>query len=271
MIIGAMNNPKNDLASEITLFGEMGFDFVEITLESPAATPEKIVQNRKKVQDALHSYNLGVLSHYPLYFSVAHPYENIQKAINAEFARAFESAVSLGAKLATIHTEFMPPSVQEKPVQVARTTASIKALHKLAENVGIELLIENYGASSFAIKDFKSLFAELDMRMTLDVGHAEISNGEGVDAYVGAFRKRIAHVHLHDNNKMQDQHLPLGAGRIDIARCVKELKSFYDGTITLEVHSQDRDYLKTSRERLEIMWFGKKKFEENKDYLQPKG
>ena len=54
-----------------------------------------------------------------------------------------------------------------------------------------------------------------------------------------------------------------------VARAVKEMKTFYDGTITLEVHSQDRDYLKISREKLEIMWYGKKKFEENKEYLQP--
>jgi sugar phosphate isomerase/epimerase len=269
MIIGAMNNPKNDLASEIEAFGEMGFDYFEITVESPSATPEKIAANRKKIMDALHSYNLGVLSHYPWYFSVAHPYENIQKAINAEFGKAFESAASLGAKLATIHTEFMPPSVQEKPVQVARTVASIKALHKIASDVGLELLIENYGASSFAIKDFKSLFSELDMRMTLDVGHAEVSGGEGMDGYVSNFKKRIAHVHLHDNNRMVDQHLPLGAGKIDIEKCVKDLKSFYDGTITLEVHSSDRDFMQMGREKLEILWFGRKKFEENKDYLQP--
>ena len=76
-------------------------------------------------------------------------------------------------------------------------------------------------------------------------------------------------MHLHDNDKRSDQHLPLGAGKIDIPRAVADLKSFYDGTITLEVHSQDRDYLKISREKLELMWYGKKKFEENKEYLYP--
>lgn len=264
-----MNSPKNDLAQDIAQFGEMGFDFFELTVESPAATPEKINANKKAILDSLHSYNFGVLSHYPWYFSVAHPYENIQKAINAEFARAFDAAALLGAKLATIHTEFMSPSVQERGVQAARTVSTIKTLHKLAADRGLELLIENYGAGSFAIKDFKLLFSELDLRLTLDVGHAEVAGGEGFDAYAKEFRKRIAHVHLHDNNRMADQHLPLGAGKIDIARCVKELKSFYDGTITLEVHSSDRDFLQMSREKLEIMWFGKKKFEENKDYLQP--
>ncbi|MFA6489692.1 MAG: sugar phosphate isomerase/epimerase [Candidatus Micrarchaeia archaeon] len=269
MIIGAMNSPKNDLASEIQLFGEMGFDFVEITVESPGATPEKIQKDRKKVLDALHSYNFGVLAHMPWYFSVAHPYPNIQNAIIREFATAFESAASLGAKKVTLHTEFMPAGIQDRGVHTAKTVESMKALSKEASDRGMQLLVENFSASSFSIREFKLLFSELDIGMTFDVGHASTSDGEGVENYLAQFKKRVSHVHLHDNDRRADQHLPLGAGKIDIPRAVKELKSFYDGTITLEVHSQDRDYLKISREKLEIMWYGKKKFEENKDYLYP--
>src|SRR3989344_5613696 len=243
MIIGAMNSPKNSLVGEINLFGEMGFDYFELTVEAPAATPEKILKDRKVILDALHSYNFGVLSHYPWYFSVAHPYENVQKSINEEFGRAFAAAASLGAKKATIHTEWMPPGIQERPVMVAKTIENVKKLHKSASELGIS--------------------------MTFDVGHAAKHDGEGVDNYLQEFRKRIRHVHLHDNNKKEDQHLPLGAGRIDMAHVVKELKSFYDGTITLEVHSEDRHYLKASRDKLEILWYGKEHHERNKEYLFP--
>jgi sugar phosphate isomerase/epimerase len=187
-----------------------------------------------------------------------------------EFAAAFDAAVLLGAKKATIHTEFMPSGIQERPVHMAKTIATMKTLHKEASNRGLELLVENFNASSFSIKEFKMLFSEFDMGMTLDIGHASTSDGEGMANYVQQFKKRIKHVHLHDNDRRSDQHLPLGAGKIDIPKAVAELKSFYDGTITLEVHSHDRDFLKGSREKLEIMWFGKKKFEENKDYLYPK-
>ncbi len=270
VIIGAMNSPKNDLVSEIQLFGEMGFDFVEVTVESPAATPEKITANKKAILDALHSYNFGVLSHYPWYFSVAHPYSAIQDAIIKEFARAFDSAVLLGAKKATIHTEFMPSGIQDRPIHAAKTIDTIKRLHKEAQDRGLQLLIENFNASSFSIKEFKSLFSELDMGMTLDIGHASTADGEGMNNYVQQFRKRIVHVHLHDNDRRSDQHLPLGAGKIDIARAVSELKSFYDGTITLEVHSQDRDYLKISKDKLEILWYGRAHHEENKKYQMPK-
>jgi len=271
MIIGAMNSPKANLVEEIGLFGEMGFDFVEVTIESPGATPEKIMARKGEILDALHSYNFGVLTHYPWYFSVAHPYSGIQDAIIKEFARAFDAAVLLGAKKATLHTEFMPSGIQDRPVHTAKTIESMKKLAKEASNRGLQLLVENYNASSFSIREFKMLFSELEIGMTLDVGHASTSDGEGVENYLAAFKKRVSHVHLHDNDRRSDQHLPLGAGKINVEKAVKELKAAYDGTITLEVHSQDREYLKISREKLEIMWYGKKKFEENKEYLYPKG
>ena len=269
MISGARNNPKKDVVEEVHLCGEMGFDFFELTVEAPCASPGKLLAKNKEMHDALSSYNFGVLSHYPWYFSVAHPYDSVQKAIEREFGLAFEAASLFGAKLATIHTEWMPPSVQERGVRVAKTSESVKRLSKLALEHGLQLLVENFGASSFSIKDFEGLFSEVDVGMTFDVGHAAKSDGEGVPSYIKHFRKRIRHVHLHDNNKREDQHLPLGAGKIGIPSVVKELKGFYDGTITLEIHSEDRDYLKMSREKLEMLWYGKKKFEENKEYLYP--
>ena len=272
MIIGAMNDPKKSVAEEIALFGEMGFDYFELTVEAPGAHPDKLLKEKKTVQDALSSYNFGVLAHMPWYFSVAHPYASIQEAILREFCRAFDIAAELGAKKATLHSEFLPPGIQERQVHTAKTIESMKRLHKEAEARGLELLVENFNASSFSIKDFKRLFSAVEMGMTLDVGHAFTSDGEGLENYLAQFRKRVKHVHLHDNDRRTDQHLPLGAGKVDIARAVKGLKAFYDGTITLEVHSQDRDYLRISREKLETMWYGKKKFEDNKEYLyQEKG
>ncbi|MFA5930012.1 MAG: sugar phosphate isomerase/epimerase [Candidatus Micrarchaeia archaeon] len=269
MIIGAMNDPKKGVADEIALFGEMGFDYFELTIEAPLARPDRLLKERQAVLDALSSYNFGVLAHMPWYFSVAHPYPSVQEAINLEFCRAFDTAALFGAKKATLHTEFLPAGIEERGVRVAKTVENIRKLHKEAEVRGLELLVENFNASSFSIREFKLLFSESGMGMTLDVGHASTADGEGLENYLAQFKKRVKHVHLHDNDRRADQHLPLGAGKIDIARAVKELKAFYDGTITLEVHSQDREYLKISREKLEIMWYGKKKFQENQEYLYP--
>ena len=49
--------------------------------------------------------------------------------------------------------------------------------------------------------------------------------------------------------------LPVGAGTVNFSEIVNALKNIgYDDTITLEVFSKDRDYLKISREKLEAMF-----------------
>jgi len=46
----------------------------------------------------------------------------------------------------------------------------------------------------------------------------------------------------------------MGAGSIDWRRTIKVLKRYYNGTITLEVFSRDRDYALISREKLIRLW-----------------
>lgn len=271
MLMGAMNNPHKNVVEEIHLFGEMNFDYVEITVEHPGARPEKIARHKKEMMDALASYNMGVVAHLPWYFSLAHPYERIQKAIHTEFVSAFTAAAQLGAKKITLHSETLSPSIQGRPSHVANTIASLRHLHAEARAHGLDLLIENLDAKSLSIAEFRRLFSEVDMGMTLDVGHASTARGEGFENYWKAFAPRVRHVHLHDNFGQNDDHLPLGAGKMDVEAVVKTLKEKYDGTITLEVHSEDRHYLEYSRQRLEMLWYGKKKFLQNQDYVYPPG
>jgi sugar phosphate isomerase/epimerase len=71
-----------------------------------------------------------------------------------------------------------------------------------------------------------------------------------------AFGPRLRHVHLHDNKGgSADLHLPLGAGTLDAARYVRCLKAAgYDGTITLEVFTPDRQFFVYSRDVLRRLW-----------------
>ncbi|MFH1122185.1 MAG: TIM barrel protein, partial [Pseudomonadota bacterium] len=59
----------------------------------------------------------------------------------------------------------------------------------------------------------------------------------------------------NDNFGKEDSHLPIGAGIIDFERILRGLKETqYDSTLTLEVFSRDRDYLKLSKEKIKKMW-----------------
>ena len=47
MLIGAMNHPARPVIEEIEWMGELGFDFIDLTLEPPAAVPPERVARRR--------------------------------------------------------------------------------------------------------------------------------------------------------------------------------------------------------------------------------
>ncbi|MEW5723452.1 MAG: sugar phosphate isomerase/epimerase, partial [Thermodesulfobacteriota bacterium] len=100
------------------------------------------------------------------------------------------------------------------------------------------------------------LAAQADLRMTLDLGHANIqAPPDRLARLVEAGGHRIAHVHVSDNTGADDEHLPVGVGRVDVAGGLKALKALgYQGRLTLEVFAPDRDYLALSLAKVKAMW-----------------
>jgi sugar phosphate isomerase/epimerase len=49
----------------------------------------------------------------------------------------------------------------------------------------------------------------------------------------------------------EDLHLPIGAGRIDWGKFFNSISKIgYNDTLTLEIHTVDRDYIKISRDKV---------------------
>ena len=107
-------------------------------------------------------------------------------------------------------------------------------------------------------KDFEMVFETFpSLKLTLDTGHAHIgSRGRNRNLdFIERFADRIGHVHASDNFGKEDNHLPVGAGTADFRKIVKALKGIgYDETMTLEVFSRDKEYLRQSREKLTAMF-----------------
>lgn len=266
MLMGAMNNPANKLLDELCLFGELSFDFVEITIEAEHATPEIIRKQKNRINDIISSYNFGVLGHLPWYFHVAHQYPSILKAYEKETIKALDAACALKAEKVTIHTEFLPTLMGRKAL-VKGTIETVGRMKKEAEDRGILLCVENMDGASFTIDEFRGLVDGVGVKLTFDIGHANIGGGMGgIEAFMREFKNDIAHVHAHDNFGKDDLHLPIGAGGIDWKKVVKKLRGFYDSTITIETHSPDRGYLEASKEKFETIWYGKRKAGKLYDY-----
>jgi sugar phosphate isomerase/epimerase len=135
--------------------------------------------------------------------------------------------------------------------------ASLEAMVEKAERLGLCLCLENMFPRSNSLvdpDDFVEIFERFpELKMTFDIGHANIggSGGKRALGFLERFHDRIEHIHASDNFGKEDNHLPVGAGTVDFPKIIKAIKGVgYDKTITLEVFSRDRDYLKISREKL---------------------
>src|SRR4030065_189780 len=58
---GAMNFPIKPLLREIEEIGEMGFDYVELTMDPPEAIPQKILAQKRAIIETLHRYAMESL------------------------------------------------------------------------------------------------------------------------------------------------------------------------------------------------------------------
>ena len=106
-------------------------------------------------------------------------------------------------------------------------------------------------------EDFESIFASFpQMKLVLDIGHANIDDPSGQRAvrFIKQFADRLEHLHVSDNHGRMDEHLALGEGNINWGSIVGALKRVtYDGTVTLEIFSEDRSKLVHGRMMLEKM------------------
>ena len=90
MKIGAMNHPARNPLEEIDWFGRQGFDFVDFTLEPPAADPNQI--DPDAVRAALDRHGLSVVAHTAWFIPIGSPFGSIREASLVEFRRALRAA-----------------------------------------------------------------------------------------------------------------------------------------------------------------------------------
>ncbi|MCP4669146.1 MAG: sugar phosphate isomerase/epimerase, partial [Deltaproteobacteria bacterium] len=179
-----------------------------------------------------------------------------------EVLASLEVAADLRPLKVVLHPSFimgLGVLVMDQSRQYALT--SLEAIVERADRLGLCLCLENMFPQSNALvdaNDFMEIFDRFPgLKMTLDIGHANIGSrgGERALGFLERCQDRIEHIHVSDNLGKEDIHLPVGAGSVDFAGIIKAIHAIgYDKTITLEVFSRDRDYLKISREKLVSMF-----------------
>lgn len=260
MKFGAMNDPSKNPVEEARLIGEMGFDYIDLTVEGPEAPPEIVAERMGELKDTLSSYGLEIVGHTSWFLQLAHPYDSVRRAYLNEALKALKVLAEVGAAKVAYHPITMVSSVyRRKPYRdrlLRLMISSLKALSSEASELGVKVMIENLdGGRIWSIDEYRIMLEESGAYFHLDVGHANLNAEEVmIERFLQNFPPgfRLIHVHISDNMggsalKGWDLHLPLGVGRIDWSRVFKLLRGYgYNDTVTLEVFSKDRDYLRLS-------------------------
>ena len=251
MILGFPTHPRRDLAEEINWIAANGFDFIDLFIEDDQASPERI--NLAEVSTILRRYGLGAVGHTAWYLPIGSPNRNLRSAAVQEVTRTFETFKSIGVKLVTVHADW-PSSMFSIDEGVSFQSESLRQLVKEASKNGLEIVYELSVSRENTVENIDKVLCDVpELGFHLDIGHANL-NGNKPERFIERFHSRLRHVHLSDNNGYEDLHLPVGCGNINWEKTLKKLKECYDGTITLEIFSNERYCAQLSKQRVNELW-----------------
>ena len=252
--LGTMNNPARDPVKEIIRAAELGFEFLDLTLEPPACRACDL--DPVRIKNALSAHGLGVVGHTAYYLPFASAFDAVQAGAITEAVACLRFFAQVGANRMNLHLDCRVPGYGTEYVN-ARNIAAIEKMLPVADDLGIRLMVENVEGDTAA-----SLAPVLNTLPTvglhLDIGHANIG-GNGRKSHtadlLAAYADRLMHVHVSDNKGKSDDHLAIGAGTIDWKRELRTLKATgYDDTITLETFYGDTELVRYSASKVRETW-----------------
>jgi sugar phosphate isomerase/epimerase len=261
MQYGAMNFPIKPIVEELTDIAALGFDYLELTMDPPQAHYATIRQQMPSILGALASQSIDIICHLPTFVSTADLTDSIREASLLEIFNSLEVAAELGCQKVVLHPGHIGGmGIYVMESALAHANNSLAAIIDRAQALGLCVCLENMFPKCRAFAepaDFIEILDRFpDLMLTLDTGHANIGNpgGRRIFEFIEKFCHRIAHLHVSDNFGERDDHIPLGAGRIDFSKIASALKQCeYDDTATFEIFSEDRRELKMSRDRFDEM------------------
>lgn len=260
---GLLTDPIESVPDEVVRFKRLGFDYVEIDIEEPAATPQSLTKQRKLILKVLSETEMFAIGHTAYWVQFGSSHEKARTGWIEEAKDMIRTASLLKLELLNFHFYGRLGRVgvtqESTSTFIDKFTAAMRELTKFAKTSNVQLMLENVPTENSGlgrIENFSAVMGAVpELKFHLDVGHAFIENRmEGVKSYMETFGERLVHIHLHDNHGKEDEHLPLGHGKINFKKVVAWLKEInYSKTITFEVFTSHKDAVR-SREYLKKLW-----------------
>jgi sugar phosphate isomerase/epimerase len=211
----------------------------EIYFSGPTLDQLSLAEVRKTSRD-LRRKNLSVTFHAP--FMDLNP-GAVDEKIREVTCHRFEQVLALAPLFLPRVIVFHPGYDRwryddDVDLWLEKSLLTWKPLAERAEALSVKLAIENVfeDRPSSLLK----LFSALDspwVGYCLDAGHGNLFAQGAITQWLDSLGAYLMEMHLHDNNRQADEHLPLGQGNIDFAAIFAYLrKNHLTPILTLEPH-----------------------------------
>lgn len=227
------------------------YEFVEVSLGEGEIPVDDL--DREALTAALSAAGLDLVVHLPFRQPLATTVGRIDRANREYLAGLLRTCGELGAERAVVHVTTRQRRRDPDEVARERLPPAMRAVAAAGAEHGVEVCFENVGNVGGTRLELVGELAEAaDVPLCLDVGHAFEERDHGaIERFVERHGDRIAHLHCHDVRRRGDTHLPIGSGDVDYGRVGEALSAAgFDGTATVEVFTDDAEYLALSAERL---------------------
>ncbi|MGQ9507154.1 MAG: sugar phosphate isomerase/epimerase family protein [Candidatus Bathycorpusculaceae bacterium] len=244
-----LSEPFNKIPAQIL---EAKTSYIEVVDEGFHTLNKRRVQTLKEIGN---SYNLNYSIHSPFAdINIASPSKPMLTATLKRLKKSMVHASALNASVWIFHPGLKTGVSMFYPgmdwLQNLKTT---RILLEKAKEYGVKIAIENvpepYPFLMKSVKDFTRFYEEIgeEIGLVFDVGHANL-NGQ-IESFLTAFKDKIVHVHLHDNDGKGDQHLGIGYGTINWENVAKLFKKVsYNKTLIVESVEHVKESMQKLRE-----------------------
>jgi sugar phosphate isomerase/epimerase len=258
-----LTDPARIVPDQIVGIKNLGFDFVEIGIEEPDATPQTLLRQKDIISNLLVEKSMFAVGHTAYWVQFGSAHEKARTGWIEEAKDMISVASELKLNLLNFHfygrLGRVGATAESRLTFIKHFTASMVELTEFACEKKIELMLENVPTEKDGVACLTN-FSEVmknapTLKFHFDIPHAFIEGGlRGIKSYLEAFSDKLVHIHIHDNHGVEDEHLPLGWGKIPFRRVVRWLKELdYSKTITFEVFTSNQDAVR-SREYFRKLW-----------------
>ena len=174
--------------------------------------------------------------HVPATLSLISRDKNERILAMDEVRYALEVAEHLPISAITLHLGLKDDPWDTRAIENSLT--AIEHIKAFAHPLGVKVLIENLQnevTTPEHILEILNIGHFDNVGVTLDLGHAHLSD-TGLDHAFELLKPRIRELHVHDNNRLRDEHLWPGSGSIDwaaVARLTATLPADVPGILEI--------------------------------------